>query len=459
MTSEEAKSTVAVNEDDEAASAPPSESNEHDYADTDFADTSTAAELPARAGGDEDDEEEEKNQLPKAPVHRGRRRTKGQEDNMCSCCKDQFERQGRGFNRRAVFTFTTPEAAQWVFPDAGAISKKSFVCETCAQVIRTKCWRKNNGKRVLWLKPAVAKQASSCHRKKGQRMGKKSRAALLVSKSCYRSAFRMLWSAKGARKPMMDFLSRELREEMKTLSRHADSPFHQKVSSKKLLSFFPWARCLSWAQEHAPLVTTCLRSLFPTVSALVKSRHQLSASEAELQVLRRSVLTLAVPLFTRNIWTNNFLQAALGAKLRLQGCSGPALDTLNSLGLCQNKDTVRLRLHRLHGAAGVNNKTNGGESQGHMIDMEEDDVEEDEEDEEEEIEDDDDQEEEAEEERVQVELEKRKKKRKREREEEEDDEEEVEEQEEEERKRKVVVVRLGLLKGHSEVGRADLSAP
>ncbi|XP_037108192.1 uncharacterized protein LOC119123299 isoform X2 [Syngnathus acus] len=357
MTSEEAKSTVAVNEDDEAASAPPSESNEHDYADTDFADTSTAAELPARAGGDEDDEEEEKNQLPKAPVHRGRRRTKGQEDNMCSCCKDQFERQGRGFNRRAVFTFTTPEAAQWVFPDAGAISKKSFVCETCAQVIRTKCWRKNNGKRVLWLKPAVAKQASSCHRKKGQRMGKKSRAALLVSKSCYRSAFRMLWSAKGARKPMMDFLSRELREEMKTLSRHADSPFHQKVSSKKLLSFFPWARCLSWAQEHAPLVTTCLRSLFPTVSALVKSRHQLSASEAELQVLRRSVLTLAVPLFTRNIWTNNFLQAALGAKLRLQGCSGPALDTLNSLGLCQNKDTVRLRLHRLHGAAGVNNKT------------------------------------------------------------------------------------------------------
>ncbi|XP_051932528.1 uncharacterized protein LOC127607861 [Hippocampus zosterae] len=453
MTSEEAKSIAAVNEDD--ASAPPSDSNEHDYAETDFADTSTAAELPACAG------DEEVDCLPKVTVHRGRRRAKAQEDKMCCCCKGQFERQGRGFNRRAVFTFTTPEAAQWVFPDACGIGKKSFVCETCAQVIRTKCWRKNNGKRVLWLKPAAVKQVSSRHRKKGQRMGKKSRAALLVSKSCYRSAFRTLWSAKGARKPMMDFLSRELREEMKTLSRHADSPFHQKVSSKKLLSFFPWARCLSWVQEHAPLVTTCLRSLFPTVNALVKSRHQLSASEAELQVMRRSVLTLAVPLFTRNIWTNNFLQAALGAKLRLQGCSGPALDTLNSLGLCQNKDTVRLRLHRLRGTAsgGHNNKANGGESQEHMIDMEEDDVEDDEEDEEEEEEEDEEEDDEEEEARVREELEerrrRRRKKRKREREEEEDEEEE----EEAERKRKVVVVRLGLLKGHSEVGRADLSAP
>ncbi|XP_061640574.1 uncharacterized protein LOC133483406 [Phyllopteryx taeniolatus] len=445
MTSEEAKSAAAL-DDDDAADAPPSESNEHDYADSEL-----AAELPA-ATGDEDDEDDE---LPKAAGQRGRRRAKFQEDKTCSCCKGPFERQGRGFNRRAVFTFTTPEAAQWVFPDAGAVGKKSFVCETCAQVIRTKCCRKNNGKRIVWLKPAAAKQTSARHRTKGgQRMGKKSRAALLVSKSCYRSAFRTLWSAKGARKPMMDFLSRELREEMKALSRHADSPFHQKVSSKKLLAFFPWARCMAWAQERAPLVTTCLRSLFPTVGALVKSRHQLSASEAELQVLRRSVLTLAVPLFTRNIWTNNFLQAALGAKLRLQGCSGPALDTLNSLGLCQNKDTVRLRLHRLRGAA--HDKANGGENQDHMTDMEEDDVEDDEEDEEEEEEED-----EEEQHRVPEELEKRrrKKKKRRRKREREDDEDGEEEEDEEERKRRVVVVRLGLLKGHSEVGRADLSAP
>ncbi|XP_061688741.1 bromodomain adjacent to zinc finger domain protein 2B-like isoform X2 [Syngnathoides biaculeatus] len=427
MTSEEAKSTAAVDDDE----APPSESHEHDYADTEVA--SAAAELPA-ATGDEDNYEDD--ELPKVAGQRGRRRAKVQEDKTCSCCKGPFERQGRGFNRRAVFTFTTPEAAQWVFPDAGAIGKKSFVCETCAQVIRTKCCRKNNGKRIVWLKPAAAKQTGGRHRTKGgQRMGKKSHAAMLVSKSCYRSAFRTLWSAKGARKPMMDFLSRELREEMKALSRHADSPFHQKVSSKKMLAFFPWARCLAWAQERAPLVTTCLRSLFPTVGALVKSRQ--------------------------NIWTNNFLQAALGAKLRLQGCSGPALDTLNSLGLCQNKDTVRLRLHRLRGGA-AHDKANGVETQDHMTDMEEDeDDEEEEEEEEEEKEDDDDDEEEEEEEQhpLPEELKKRrkkKKKRRRKREREDDDE---EEEEEEERKRRVVVVRLDLLKGHSEVGRADLSAP
>lgn len=46
-------------------------------------------------------------------------------------------------------------------------------------------------------------------------MGKKSKAALLVSKSCYRSAFKMLWSAKGARKPMMDFWSKQLKEEVR----------------------------------------------------------------------------------------------------------------------------------------------------------------------------------------------------------------------------------------------------
>ncbi|XP_077458123.1 uncharacterized protein LOC144075186 [Stigmatopora argus] len=99
--------------------------------------------------------------------------------------------------------------------------------------------------------------------------------------------------------------------------------------------------------ERAPLVAACLRSLFPTVKALLRSRNQMSASEAELQVLQRCVLRLAVPLFTRNIWTDNFLQAELGATLRLQGCSGPTLDTLNGLGLCQNKGTVRMRLNRL----------------------------------------------------------------------------------------------------------------
>lgn len=62
---------------------------------------------------------------------------------------------------------------------------------------------------------------------------------------------------------------------------------------------------------------------------------------------RRAVVALSIPLFTRNIWKNNFLQASLGAELRLQGCSGSALDALNTMGLCQNKDTVRLLLHRL----------------------------------------------------------------------------------------------------------------
>lgn len=62
---------------------------------------------------------------------------------------------------------------------------------------------------------------------------------------------------------------------------------------------------------------------------------------------RRTVVALSIPLFTRNIWKNNFLQASLGAELRSQGCSGAALDALNTLGLCQNKDTVRLLLHRL----------------------------------------------------------------------------------------------------------------
>lgn len=73
----------------------------------------------------------------------------------------------------------------------------------------------------------------------------------------------------------------------------------------------------------------------------------MSEEMAETLLTRRSVLALSLPLFTRNIWKNNFLQAALGAELRLQGCSGSALDILNTMGLCQNRDTVRLLLHKL----------------------------------------------------------------------------------------------------------------
>lgn len=59
--------------------------------------------------------------------------------------------------------------------------------------------------------------------------------------------------------------------QMKALTREADSPFHQKVSSMNPLSSFPWRRCLSWAQDKAPLVTACLTSLFPDMNALFKS--------------------------------------------------------------------------------------------------------------------------------------------------------------------------------------------
>lgn len=88
------------------------------------------------------------------PVSRaGRRRPKRPEDENCSSCRFAFERQGRSFNRRAVFTFTTPETVQWVFPEAAAAHDKSFLCETCAQVIRGRCRRKQTGKRALWLIP------------------------------------------------------------------------------------------------------------------------------------------------------------------------------------------------------------------------------------------------------------------------------------------------------------------
>lgn len=451
-----------------------------------------------------------------APAMRGgRRRPKRPEDRSCSACKSEFERQGRSFNRRAVYTFSSPETVQWAFPDA-VVHEKSFLCETCAQVIRSKCKRKQSGKRTLWLKPPQTKQAELRDKKlKGRRMGKKSKAAQLVSKSCYKAAFKMLWSAKGARKPMMEFWSKQLKEEMKALTRQTDNPFHQKVVSRKPLSSFPWRRCLNWAQDHAPLVTTCLTSLFPDISSLSKSGHPLSEDQAQALLERRAVVALSIPLFTRNIWKNNFLQAALGAELRLQGCSGAALDALNTMGLCQNKDTVRLLLHRLRNSKktatqnGRQMKMKPEQMKGEdMTDVEEEDIEEEDEEEEEEEEeeveeeeeeedDDDDDEEEEEEEmemvveeeevqevEVQVgvdeeeaedqsveEKKRRRKKAKKQRKEEKRKErgkrkvkerEEVDEEEDdgsEQKKRRVVVVRLGLLKGHSEVGRSDLSAP
>ncbi|XP_047438202.1 uncharacterized protein LOC125006309 [Mugil cephalus] len=441
-----------------------------------------------------------------APPRVGRRRSKRPEDNNCSCCRLEFERQGRSFNRRAVYTFTTPETVQWAFPGA-VVHDKSFLCETCAQVIRSKCKRKQSGKRSLWLKPPATKQVRD-KKMMGRRMGKKSKAALLVSKSSYKAAFQMLWSAKGARKPMMEFWRKQLKEEMKVLSRLPDSPFHQKVSGRKPLSSFPWRRCLNWAQDKAPLVVTCLRSLFPDVNALYKSNHQLTEEQAFTLLERRAVVALSIPLFTRNIWKNNFLQAALGAELRLQGCSGTALDILNTMGLCQNKDTVRLLLHRLRngkdmtsqdGELGSLKQEQMKEGMGEvMTDVEDADTEEEEEEEEEDDEDEEEEEEEEEEEMVmaeeeeveeqevqdgvqeeeedeeevdhaaeeKVEKKRRKKKAKKqkkergkrkakEREVEEDDE---DEEGSEEKKRRVVVVRLGLLKGHSEVGRSDLSA-
>ncbi|XP_053300411.1 uncharacterized protein LOC128459301 [Pleuronectes platessa] len=346
-----------------------------------------------------------------------RRRMAWPEDSSCSCCKSVFERHGRSFNRRAVHTFTSPDTVHWAFPDT-VVQDRSFLCETCAQVIRSKCKRKQVGKRSVWLKPPDTKQQSDGRdkKKKGRRMGKKSKAAQLVSKSCYKAAFKMLWSAKGARKPMMDFWCKQLKEEMKLLSRQTGSPFHHKVTSRKPLSSFPWRRCLNWAQEKAPLVTTCLRSLFPDLNALAKSSHLLSEEQAQTLLERRAVVALSIPLFTRNIWKNNFLQAALGAELRLQGCSGAALDALNTMGLCQNKDTVRLLLHRLRN--GKKTSTQNGRQRTRLMqeqmkgeqmsDVEEDDIEEEEEEEDEEEEeedDDDDDEEEEEEEEVEEEAE------------------------------------------------------
>ncbi|XP_060897692.1 DNA ligase 1-like [Labrus mixtus] len=431
------------------------------------------------------------------------------EDRNCGSCKCEFERQGRSFNRRAVYTFTTPETVHWVFPET-TVHDKSFLCETCAQVIRSKCKRKQSTKRSLWLKPPVTQQSKlKDKRKNDRRMGKKSKAALLVSKSCYKAALKMLWSAKGARKPMMEFWRKQLKEEMKALTRHTDSPFQEKVSSKKPLSSFPWRRCLDWAQEKAPLVSTCLTSLFPDINALSKSGHQLSEEQAQTLLERRTVVALSIPLFTRNVWKNNFLQAALGAELRLQGCTSSALEALNTMGLCQNKDTVRLLLHRLRNSK--KSSQNGGQRMKmqikgeQMADVVEEDIEEDEEEEEEDEDEEDEDEEEEEEEEQEIEMaveeeveeaevqddvpmeededqaaaaeEEKKRKRKKAKKQKKEEKrkergkrkvkerEEAEQQEEEDdegseqKKRRVVVVRLGLLKGHSEVGRSDLSAP
>lgn len=62
-----------------------------------------------------------------------------------------------------------------------------------------------------------------------------------------------------------------LAAQMKALTRQTDNPFHQKVTSRKPLASFPWRRCLNWAQDKAPLVTSCLSALFPDTGALSKS--------------------------------------------------------------------------------------------------------------------------------------------------------------------------------------------
>ncbi|KAM4583312.1 uncharacterized protein V3H82_007115 isoform 2-T2 [Fundulus diaphanus] len=485
---------------------PASESNEHDYAHTsdppepglsgavqpaeppqlELSEPALGAEVDCpggtepEAGGAEDP----------AVTRSSPRWSKRPEDRNCCCCRLLFQRQGRCFNRRSVYTFTTPETVRWVFPDS-VVHEKSFLCETCAQVIKTRAKRSQSGKRQMFVKPPDTRKA----KESGRRMGKKSKAALLVSKSSYKAAFRMLWSSKGARKPMMEFWSKQLRNEMKVLSRKPDSPFHQKVSGRKPLSSFPWRRCLSWARENAPLVTACLSSMFPDIKTLFKRSHnQLTEEQAVTLLERRAVVALSIPLFTRNTWTNNFLQAAVGGELRLQGCTGAALDLLNTMGLCQNKDTARLLVHRLRNGADMEGE------QSLMLkhqQMKEDmgQTTTDEEEEEEEEEDDDDDEEEEEEEKqedemmpaeVEVEVQdglkgdesdlavmekeerRRRKKAKKQRREEKrkerrgkrkEREEEDDKDDELEQKKKVVVVRLGLLKGTSEVGRSDLSAP
>lgn len=181
-------------------SGPSSESNEHDYAhsaETNFtsaeasssgtqsatvqpssSSSSLQVELPEPALGAEVDcpggndiesqngSDSRKTAATKpAAVSRGRRRPSRvdararQRDANCCCCKTEFERQGRSFNRRAVYTFTNTETVHWAFPGC-VVHDKSFLCETCAQVIRSKCSRRQSGKRTLWVKPPVTKKVS-----------------------------------------------------------------------------------------------------------------------------------------------------------------------------------------------------------------------------------------------------------------------------------------------------------
>lgn len=122
-----------------------------------------ANEVEAQTGVDPQKTSDCELAAPACPaVHRGGpRRDRRPEDKNCSCCRLEFERHGRSFNRRAVYTFTSPETVHWAFPGS-AVHEKSFLCETCAQVIRSKCKRKQSGKRTLWLKPPPAKPVCVC---------------------------------------------------------------------------------------------------------------------------------------------------------------------------------------------------------------------------------------------------------------------------------------------------------
>lgn len=151
----------------EEETPPATDANEHDYAHTADgsltpAEVSSPVELPEPAVGAEVDcpgGGEVDGDPPKPAARRGRRRPTRPEDRNCAGCKSEFEKQGRCFCRRAVYTFTNPETVQWVFPDS-VVNDKSFLCETCAQLVRSKCKRKHTGKRYIWLKPPEVKQVS-----------------------------------------------------------------------------------------------------------------------------------------------------------------------------------------------------------------------------------------------------------------------------------------------------------
>lgn len=149
------------------------EPKEHDYAEAASSSTSSSSapaadgvtELPEPAVGAEVDcpggsnVDGASSELParSSVVLRGRRRPKRPEDKNCSCCKAEFQRKGRSFNRRAVGTFTTAETVQWAFPEA-VVHDSSFLCETCVQIIRSMCERKPGGRKALWVKPPAVKK-------------------------------------------------------------------------------------------------------------------------------------------------------------------------------------------------------------------------------------------------------------------------------------------------------------